>query len=140
MGHFQKFCAILILAVAGHVHAQDLSFTATITIPFPFETSSGQHFRAGEYTFRTTGLDTMLIRSATNSGLAMIQQEVDGGATVAEGKAIFARAGDKYFLRSVSLPGTSTRLFFGRSVEERETLAAVKTPASVELALLRVPR
>jgi hypothetical protein len=137
MGSFLKLSASLILAAGSLAQAQDLSFAARVTVPFPFETSSGQHFRPGEYTIRTTGLRTMLIRSGSSSGLALIQEEVGGGATVSRGKAIFSHYGDKYFLRSVALPGTSTRLSFGKSIEERESQAAASRHAStVELALL----
>ncbi|MGC2403449.1 MAG: hypothetical protein WA510_26900 [Acidobacteriaceae bacterium] len=131
-----------VASVAPVARAQHLSFAASVNVPFAFETASGQHFQPGVYTIRVTGMDTMLIRGNDSSGLAMIQEQANEGFPASDGKAIFTRYGDKYFLRSVSLPGSSTRLIFGRSKKERETqiAAAGKSPSAIGLALLQAAR
>jgi hypothetical protein len=144
MGKSWKVCASLIAAAmsaGSQSQAQDLVAAARVNVPFAFETSSGQHFRPGVYTVSTTGLGTIVLRSSTSSGMALIQMESNDGR-VSQGKAIFAHYGDMYFLRSVDLPGSSTRLMFGKSVDERESLRAetASHPSTVVLALLQLPR
>jgi hypothetical protein len=132
---------LAVASLATVAQAQNQSFVARVNVPFTFETVSGQHFQPGMYTITITGAQTMLIRGATGSGLAMIQNESNEGRPVSQGKAIFTHYGDKYYLRSVSMSGTSTRLLFGSSKEERETrIAAGKTSSPVELALLQPGR
>jgi hypothetical protein len=133
-----KLCVSLLAVVAPLAHSQELTTVATVNVPFAFQLSSGQNFQPGDYTVFTTGLGTMLIRSDIASGQAMIQVEASDGEPVARGTAIFMHYGDKYYLHSMSLPGTSTRLIFGRSREERHSqqIAAVRTPSYVALALL----
>jgi hypothetical protein len=138
-----KLCVSLLVVVAPLAYSQELTTVAKVTVPFAFEISSGQHFEPGDYDVFTTGLGTIVIRSDVAAGQAMIQVEAsDGGEPVARGTAIFMHYGDKYFLRSVSLPGTTTRLIFGRSREERhwQQVAAVRTPSYVALAVLQFPR
>ncbi len=132
---------LAVASIAPVVQAQNQLFAARVNVPFAFETASGQHFQPGVYTIRINGTQTMLIRGATTSGLAMIQAQANEGRPAPEGKAVFTHYGDKYYLRSVSVAGSSTRLLFGRSKEERETqIAAGKTPSAVELALLQAGR
>jgi len=93
------------------------------------------------YTIRINGMQTMQIRGATSSGLAMIQQQANEGLPVSQGKAVFTHCGDKYYLRSVSVADSSTRLLFGRSKEERQNeIADGKTSSAVELSLLQPGR
>jgi hypothetical protein len=134
--------AVLAVAtVAPVAQAQNQLFAAQVNVPFAFETSSGQHFQPGVYTIRINGSQTMVIRSATSSGLAMIQSQAYEGRPAPQGKAVFTHYGDKYYLRSVSVAGSSTRLLFAKSKEERETqIANGKTPSAVELALLQAGR
>jgi hypothetical protein len=147
MRSFARIFAILIAgfmtaaSVATVARAQHLSFAADVNVPFAFETASGQHFQPGVYTIRVTGLSTMLIRGNDVSGLSMVQEIANEGFPASDGKAIFTRYGDKYYLRSVSLPGSSTRLIFGRSKNEKETqIAAHRSPSAVGLALLAAAR
>jgi hypothetical protein len=132
---------LAVASVAPAALAQNQLFAARVNVPFAFETSSGQHFQPGVYTIRINGMQTMVIRGATTSGLAMIQAQANEGRPAAQGKAVFTHYGDKYYLRSVSVAGSSTRLLFGRSKEERKIeIANSKTPSAVELALLQEGR
>jgi hypothetical protein len=147
MRTFAKVSARLMSAVlavaslAPVMQGQNQSFAARMTVPFAFETASGQHFQPGVYTISITGTQTMLIRGTTSSGLAMFQQQANEGAPVSHGKAVFMRYGDEYYLRSVSVSGNSTRLLFSGSKAERQSqVASGKSPAAVELALLHPGR
>jgi hypothetical protein len=128
-------------SVAPVAQAQRQFFAANVNVPFAFQTSSGQRFEPGVYTIRFANQDTILIRGDKSSGLSMIQEEANLVAPASEGKAIFTRYGDKYFLRSISAPGSSTRLTFAKSKKERETQFAADTrPSSIGLALLAAVR
>jgi hypothetical protein len=147
MRTFTKVSARLIAAflavasVATVAQAQNESFVARVNVPFAFETVSGQQFQPGVYTIRINSMQTMVIRSATSSGLALIQTQANEGLPSPQGKAVFTHYGDRYYLRSVSVAGSSTRLLFGRSKEERKIeIANSKTPSAVELALLQEGR
>ena len=132
---------LAVASVAPVAQAQNESFVARVNVPFAFETVSGQQFQPGVYTIRINSMQTMVIRSATSSGLAMIQAQADEGRPSPQGKAVFTHYGDRYYLRSVSVAGSSTRLLFGRSKEERKTqMATGETPSAVELALLQAGR
>ena len=134
--------AVLAVASAAPLAlAQSQSFAAKVTVPFAFATASGQHFQPGVYTIHITGTQTMLIEGAKVSGLAMIQQLAYDGLPAAQGKAVFVHYGAKYYLHSVTASGSSTRLTFARSKEERQSqIAAAKPSPAVELALLQTGR
>ena len=132
---------LAVASVASVAQAQSLSFAARVNVPFAFETASGQHFQPGVYTIRMEGMQTMLIRGATSGGLVVIEEEANEGLPVSQGKAVFMHYGEKYYLRSLSVSGSSTRMLFGSSKEERQSeIAAGKTPSAVELALLQPGR
>jgi hypothetical protein len=127
-------------SLATVAQAQNATFATRVNVPFAFETASGQHFQPGVYTIRINGNETMLIRGV-NSGLVMIQQLDNQPKPVSRGKAVFTHYGDKYYLRSVSVAETSTRLLFGKSKDERQTeIATGKTSSAVEVSLLQPGR
>jgi hypothetical protein len=146
MRTFTKVSARLIAAVfavasiATVAQAQSQSFAGRVKVPFAFQTASGQHFQPGVYTISNTGLQTMLIRGTSDTGLVIFSQENEG-APVPQGKAIFTHYGDKYYLRSVSATGSSTRLLFSASKEERQAQKArARHAKTVELAMLQAGR
>jgi hypothetical protein len=132
-----------VLAVASSTtaaKAQDAGFAAKMTVPFAFQIASGQHFAPGIYTIRMNGEQSMLIRSNTASGLAMTQLANDGQPAT-QGKAVFTHYGDRYFLRSVSVPGNSSHLICERSKAERQSqVASNHLSAPVEVATLKAGR
>jgi len=131
---------LAVASLAPVAQAQNQTFIAKMNVPFAFEAASGQHFHPGVYTICINGTQTVLIRGAADSGLAMIQQ-ANEGLTVSQGKAVFTHYGDKYYLHSVSVAGNSTRLLFGRSKAERQLQVAPGIlPTAVELALLQTGR
>ena len=132
-----------VLAVASSApaaKAQGPGFVAKMNVPFAFQIASGQHFSPGVYTIRMNSQQTMLIRSNTNSGLAMTQLANDG-LPATQGKAVFTHYGDQYFLRTVWVAGNSSHLICDRSKAERESqIAAGKASTAVEVALLQPGR
>jgi hypothetical protein len=73
------------------------------------------------------------------SGLVLTQL-ADDGLPATKGNAVFTHYGHKYFLRAVWVAGNNS-VFCGRSKAEHQLqVAAAKTPAAVELALLQTGR
>ncbi len=132
-----------VLAVASSTtaaKAQDAGFAAKMTVPFAFQIASGQRLAPGTYTIRMNGEQSMIIRSNTTSGVAITQLANDG-QPAAQGKAVFTHYGDRYYLRSVSVSGTSSHLICDRSKAERQSQIAANQPGSaVEVATLNAGR
>jgi hypothetical protein len=141
-----KVSAGLIAAVlagassAPVAQAQAAGFAARINVPFAFQTTSGQRFAPGTYTIRMSSQQTMLIRSNTASGLVTTQLANDD-LPLTQGKAVFTHYGDHYFLRSVSVAGSTSHLVCYQSKAEREAQkAAGKAVTAIEVALLKEGR
>ena len=133
--------AILTVAsLAPVAQAQDSGFAAKVNVPFAFQTASGQHFGPGIYTISMNGQQTILVRGWKTSGLVMTQVANDGQPAT-KGKAVFTHYGDRYFLRAVWVAGESSHLLCSSSKAERQSqIAAVKTPSTVDVALLQEGR
>ncbi|HTZ60032.1 MAG TPA: hypothetical protein VMB49_18110 [Acidobacteriaceae bacterium] len=136
------FAAVLAAAsLAPVAQAQNRSFVARITVPFAFEVSSGRQLNPGVYDISVSGGQTMVIRGTNSAALAMIWQQANVGLPISHGKAVFTHYGDKYYLRSISVTGSSTRLLFAQSKHERESaVASGKSTSSVDVALLQTGR
>jgi hypothetical protein len=130
------FTAVLALAsFAPFTQAQDASFVARVNVPFVFEVASGHQLQPGVYDIVINGSETVLLRGANGASMAMIWERANEGMPVTQGKAVFTHYGDKYYLRSVSSSGSSTRLLFAESKHERESkIAYGKSTKNVELA------
>lgn len=132
--------ATAIFASASYAHAQE-STRVRVNVPFSFE-DGNKHFRAGLYTVGLSDDDHMLkIQGNSDAGfLLIIPAETQTSTT--DGKVVFRRYGDRYFLKEVWIPGTSTHVECRKSRAERHVaLAQNDAPASsVELALLESPR
>lgn len=132
-----------VLAIASSApaaQAQSPGFAAKLDVPFAFQTASGQHFAPGVYTISMNGDQSMMIRGNTKAGMAMTQLASDG-LPATEGKAVFTHYGDQYFLRSVWVAGNTSHLICNSSKAERKSqIAAGKTSAAVEVALLQAGR
>jgi hypothetical protein len=126
-------------------HAQDSGFVARVNVPFAFESGS-RHYTPGIYTIGicTTrmGLEqTMLIRGTSQSGLVMTQMDQDSRRAT-QGKAVFQKYGNRYFLSQLWVAGKSEHVrFFTPKIQPKLQVAGNSTtPANVELALLETPR
>jgi hypothetical protein len=143
MRNIAKFSArftAAILAVASltpFAQAQSEPHAVQLNVPFAFETQLGQHFQPGVYIFSIVNSQSLLIRNANSNGMAMFQRQDNERVSAPQSKAVFTHYGNKYYLYSVSLPGSSTRLQFGRSKAERQSQVASRKPfAATELAFL----
>jgi hypothetical protein len=135
-----RFAAAM-LAVASltpFAQAQGEHQGVRMNIPFAFETQLGQHFQPGVYTLSILNSQHLLIRSQDTMGMAMFQRQDNERVSVTQSRAVFTHYGNKYYLHSVSLPGSSVRLQFGRSRAERQSqLASRKSSSVTELAFLQ---
>jgi hypothetical protein len=140
------FTAVLVLALAPlstALHAQGGPAFAQVNVPFAFDTGSG-HYPAGVYSLRMETPSVLMIKGASNSGLAMMRVVEDRGYRTKNGVAVFHRYGNRYFLNEISATGESRHIHLQPSKAEKqmqmqkptETAASKTTPATFEVALI----
>ena len=126
--------------------AQDQSMRIQVNIPFAFEVGS-THFAPGTYSLSDPQEFFISVRGPSGAALAMSWRETNVSPAT-EGKVVFHRYGDRYFLRELWVEGQTDHLRCPESKAERQVrklqqetnLAAVATPGNVEIALLQKPR
>lgn len=100
------FAAALMLAAAAHAQT-----ARRIAVQVPFDFVAGQkHLAAGRYTIRRAGTDpgsALLIQSEDGRDGAVLVTNA-GDAPPAGARLIFRRHGERFFLASVSIPGTGS--------------------------------
>lgn len=117
-----------------------------VDIPFAFEVGS-THFAPGTYFLSDSQEHFLSVRGPSGSALAMNRRE-SSLSPATEGKVVFHRYGNQYFLREVWLKGEADYLRCPESKAERRVRksqqeanhAAVVDPGNVEIALLQNPR
>jgi hypothetical protein len=132
------FLAVAPLAPAAHAQRQEMQ--AKVNVPFAFESGS-KHYTAGVYTISGENQHVMLIRGASNSGLAMTRLDQDS-QPAKKGKAVFQKYGNEYILSEIWVAGKSEHVQFLKSKAESQLQITAKmpVPTEVELALLETPR
>ena len=71
----------------------------------------------------------------------MVREQAYDWHPITRGKAVFSLVGDKYYLKSISVPDNSSRLIFATPTPPRRpSIAATNSPETVELALLSIGR
>ena len=126
--------------------AQYQTMRVPVVIPFAFEVGS-THFAPGTYFLSDPQQYILSVRGPSGTALAVNWPEASL-SPVTEGKVIFYRYGDRYFLREVWVKGQTDHLRFPESKAERRVRkaqqeanhAALVTPGNVEIALLQNPR
>jgi len=104
------FTAVLAFApLSPASHAQATGAFARVNVPFAFETA-GAHYPAGVYTIAMATPSILMIRGASNSGLAMVKAVEDNGQRAKRGVAVFHRYGNRYFINEISVTGESRHL------------------------------
>ncbi len=104
-------------------------------IPFQFRIG-GRLLPAGTYTVKSLSQDTVLVRSLDWSQAAMaITNPVQANGTPAEGKLVFQRYGDAYFLSEVWHPGSEAGIQVRKSKAEREMARHGQPPTLASIAL-----
>jgi hypothetical protein len=136
------FTAVLALApLSPALHAQGGPAFARVNVPFAFETGFG-HYPAGVYSLRMDTPSILMIKGASDSGLAMMKVVEDRGYRTKTGMAIFHRYGNRYFLNEISATGESWHIHLQTSKAEKqmqkqtETAASKTATANLEVALM----
>ena len=113
------------LLAAVSVYAQG-SQTLTVQGPFGFHADNSV-FPSGEYTVDTVAPSVVRLRSADGKSSAMILTiGVQTLGTPSEGKLVFNRYGDEYYLSQVWKPGGNTGREFQKTQREIEVAAKIR--------------
>ena len=121
------------LAIPG-AYAQD-SHRVIADIPFAF-TVNHQALPAGEYEVSDAAYGTVLIQSKDREhSVITIANSAVAKDPGLDGKLVFQRYGDRYFLREVFAPGVSIGRELPRAKGERE-MASNQAGSNVEVAAL----
>lgn len=128
------------------LYAQYQNERIQVNIPFAFEVGSA-HFAPGTYFLSEPEEYFLSVRGPSGTALVMNRREASLSPAT-EGKVVFYRYGDQYFLREVSVKGETDHLLCPESKAERRfrklqqeaNHAAIVTPSNVEIALLQNPR
>jgi len=128
------FTAVLAFApLSPASHAQATGAFARVNVPFAFETA-GAHYPAGVYTIAMATPSILMIRGASNSGLAMVKAVEDNGQRAKRGVAVFHRYGNRYFINEISVTGESRHLHLQPSKAEKQM--EIPAPENLEVALI----
>ena len=106
-----KLCATMATAVlfvaslAPRAYAQGTELRADI--PFAFQYGS-DHYAAGHYTISHLSDRFIVLRSKSKAGAVMVQPSY--GAATTDGKLVFNRYGNRYFLEQIWTPNEGTHL------------------------------
>lgn len=126
---------VVLMAALVSAHAQSTSVAADV--PFEF-TVGGKSLKAGEYSIRafTTSGEALLISSQDSSDAAIrLTNTIEARIVPKQGKLVFHRYGQRYFLSEVWTRGERTGRQLQKCDEERameRQLAAI--PSKSELA------
>ena len=120
--------------------AQSPTPVAEVDIPFDFQTPT-QNLPAGHYHVDLESNHLILLRGNGSAvGLAVTYDVIDK-RTPTRGTMVFARYGDKYYLRQIWTAGNPTGLECAKSRAEKAALVATNNEAAstVELAFNTAP-
>jgi hypothetical protein len=126
--------------------AQDQSLRIPVNIPFAFEVGS-THFAPGTYSLSHLQQPFLSVRGPSGTALVMNMREA-GPSPATEGKVVFHKYGNRYFLRELWVKGEIVHLCFVeskaeqrvRKIQKEANRAAIVAPSNVEIALLQNPR
>lgn len=126
---------VVLMAALVSAHAQSSSVVADV--PFEF-TVGGSSLKAGEYSVKafTANGDVMVISSQNSNDRAIrLTNLIEARIAPKQGKLVFHRYGQRYFLSEVWTPGERTGRQLRKCAEERamqDQLAAI--PSKSKLA------
>jgi hypothetical protein len=112
---------------------------AEVNIPFDFQTPS-QSLPAGHYQVDVESNHLILLRGNGSAQGFVVTSDVTNRGTPAHGTMVFARYGDKYYLRQIWTAGDPVGIECPKSRAEKKTMQAMQASLSqdqgpVELAL-----
>jgi hypothetical protein len=118
--------SVALLAAAASISVQG-SQILTVQVPFGFHVGSST-LPSGEYTVDTDAAQGVVrLRSADSKSTVMIQSmSVQAPAASSQGKLIFNKYGDEYFLSQVWKPGTNAGCELRKSRREIEVAASAR--------------
>ena len=134
--------AIGSLASTQFASAQTPTPVADVTIPFAFQTAT-QTLPAGAYRVILESNNLIYLRGPGSAGGMVVTHTAIKTHAPNRGTAVFARYGDKYYLREIWTAGENVGLEFPKGHAEKESSMQAKNaeaPSSVELALNSVPK
>jgi hypothetical protein len=131
-------CSLATTAMASHAYAQ--SHTMQVNVPFAFHNGS-QRLPAGVYRVEIQSDHVILLRGQSGSGFVMANPAIATTLT-SQGKVIFNRYGDQYYLSEIWPQGTESgqRCVKTRQEKEAEIAANRMKTSTRELALSNVSR
>lgn len=134
--------AIGSLASTQFASAQSSTPVADVTIPFAFQTATAT-LPAGSYRVIRESNDLIWLRGPGSAGALVMTHTAVKVYAPDHGTAVFARYGDKYYLRQIWTAGEPVGLEFPKGRAEKESRMQAKNTqaaSSVELALNTVPK
>jgi hypothetical protein len=133
--------AIGSLASTQTVSAQSARPLADVNIPFSFQTAT-QTLPAGAYRVILESNNLVYLRGPGSKGGMVMTHTATQTNAPSRGVAVFARYGDKYYLRQLWTAGNPAGLEFpqGRAEKESRIAKNAQAPSSVELALNSIPK
>jgi len=138
--------ALAVSSGSAVLYAQHQIKRIRVDVPFAFDFGS-THFAPGTYFLSDPQEYILSVRGPSGTAVAVDWREASLSPAT-EGKVVFSRVGDRYFLREVWVKGQIDHLRFSESKAERRARksqqeanrAAIVTPGDVEIALLQNPR
>lgn len=132
-------CSLGAVAMVSTSQAFAQSNQMRVNVPFAFHNGS-QRMPAGVYKVTVESAHLILLQGSSKSGY--VNTNPDIGKPAEQGKLIFQRYGDQYFLREVWAAGSETGEKCVKTKLERETEIAQSKAAQpgAEVALNEQPR
>jgi hypothetical protein len=123
--------------------AQTPTPLAEVNIPFDFQTPN-QNLPAGHYLVEVESNHLILLRGGGSRNGFVTTHDVINKRTPVRGTMVFARYGDKYYLRQIWTAGNATGIECPKSRAEKQSAQATQASLKqdqgpVELALNTVP-
>jgi hypothetical protein len=133
--------AIGSLASTQFASAQTATPMAEVTIPFAFQTPT-QVLPAGTYHVVLESSHLIRLQTSDSAGGFVLTHDAIKAHAPANGTVVFARYGDKYYLRQIWTAGNTVGSECNKSRAEKESVLAMNTQAlrSVELAMNSTPK
>jgi hypothetical protein len=121
--------------------AQSSTPLAKVNIPFDFQAGS-ETMPAGMYQIDRESAHLILLHGPGQEVAYLVTSNAIKVQAPDHGSIVFARYGDKYFMRQIWTAGNSTGLECPKSSLEKKTLQAQNTqaPSTMEVAVNGVPK
>jgi len=134
----RTFATLGLLALLATASAFGQQHRGTFDIPFEFS-AGGKSMPAGQYEVtQATGLGSMeLTCSACKAGVLSVTHAVGSYDTsISESRLVFNRYGDRYFLSSVSWPGSGVASTLPKSKIERHFVVEASLAPTSQVVLV----